>query len=257
MNEINPLDYRTVQQFTHKSEKRTTSASTMLAEHVQKCSGYAAWSGGKDSTVVAHLIATRFPEVPLVWFHSGFEFPETEEYMRSLADIWKLPLTVIYAEPDALTLMEQSGTWNHDAPFNPNVPDFHETLIKRPSEAAHARFGPGEALGLRAEESSGRRALLASNRGAYERKDGTIVCAPLWNWTAVDIEKYYAHNNIPENPVYLKMEKLGVPKDERRAGLVLDGNNLVRSGRATWIRLGWPQLWAELRDRLPRVTEWR
>ena len=39
-----------------------------------------------------------------------------------------------------------------------------------------------------------------------------------------------------------------------RISTVLTGTGLER-GRITWLRAGWPQLYAELQDQLPRLAE--
>lgn len=257
MNVSDPFDEQVIRGMLGNSPERVRKTENMLLEHAQANAGYVAWSGGKDSTVVAHLAVTRQLGLPLVWFHSGLEFPETEEYIHELAAEWNADLVVVRAKPDALTLLEESGFWDHDASTVIADTSFHDVLIRKPSEAAHTRFGPGEALGLRATESAGRRALLASTGGVYARRDGTRVCAPIWAWKDQDVTSYLAEHGVPLNPVYAKQAALGVPPQDQRAGLVLDGNALDRSGRATWIRLGWPNLWADLCDRLPRLTEWR
>lgn len=37
---------------------------------------YVSFSGGKDSTVLLHLVRSEFPEVPAVFCDTGLEFPE-------------------------------------------------------------------------------------------------------------------------------------------------------------------------------------
>ena len=44
---------------------------------------YLGWSGGKDSTVVRHMIRQRWPEVPSVFSNTGLEFPEIQQFVRA------------------------------------------------------------------------------------------------------------------------------------------------------------------------------
>jgi phosphoadenosine phosphosulfate reductase len=236
--------------------RRVTSALTAIEAHLSNHNGYVAWSGGKDSTVVVDLAHRAAPGVPVVWFDSGLEFPETHQYISAVAEQLNLNLHILQCTPDALTVLQQTGTWDHNAALAFDAPDLHETLITRPSLEAHALYGNGEITGLRAEESVGRRALLARGDGAYQRADGSNVLAPIWAWNDRDVNAYLVSRDIPENPVYEKLASLGAPERARRVGLVVDGNN-PEHGRYTYLRHGWPELWAELVRALPRLNEWR
>ena len=48
-----------------------------IAEHLDEHDGFVSWSGGKDSTVVVDLARQVDPHVPIVFFDSGLQFPET------------------------------------------------------------------------------------------------------------------------------------------------------------------------------------
>ena len=47
---------------------------------------YLGWSGGKDSTVVRHLIRQRWPEVPSVYSNTGLEYPEVQRFVKAAKD---------------------------------------------------------------------------------------------------------------------------------------------------------------------------
>ena len=40
------------------------------------------FSGGKDSTVLAHLVHDLYPEVPLVFCNTGLEYPEIQKFAK-------------------------------------------------------------------------------------------------------------------------------------------------------------------------------
>ena len=42
------------------------------------------FSGGKDSTVLAHLVHDLYPEVPLVFANTGLEYPEIQAFARKM-----------------------------------------------------------------------------------------------------------------------------------------------------------------------------
>lgn len=44
---------------------------------------YVSFSGGKDSTVLLHLVRSLFPEVPAVFIDTGLEYPEVRQFVKS------------------------------------------------------------------------------------------------------------------------------------------------------------------------------
>ena len=42
------------------------------------------FSGGKDSTVLAHLVHEYYPDVPLVFANTGLEYPEIQAFARKM-----------------------------------------------------------------------------------------------------------------------------------------------------------------------------
>ena len=42
------------------------------------------FSGGKDSTVLAHLVHDYYPDVPLVFANTGLEYPEIQAFARKM-----------------------------------------------------------------------------------------------------------------------------------------------------------------------------
>jgi 3'-phosphoadenosine 5'-phosphosulfate sulfotransferase (PAPS reductase)/FAD synthetase len=43
---------------------------------------YVSFSGGKDSTVLLHLVRTLYPEVPAVFVDTGLEYPEIRQFVK-------------------------------------------------------------------------------------------------------------------------------------------------------------------------------
>lgn len=48
---------------------------------------YISFSGGKDSTVLRHIIKTMFPDVPAVFVDTGLEYPEIRSFAIDNADV--------------------------------------------------------------------------------------------------------------------------------------------------------------------------
>ena len=251
-----------------------------IAEHLDDHDGYLAFSGGKDSLVALHLTLQVEPNIPVVFFDSGLEYPETYTYITALADTWNLNLEPHRADPPLLTVLAQSGEWDHQQPTRATSQKLRDILIGAPSRAAHEAHGPGEIWGVRADESpkgTGRWSLyynaLSSHvtrdcdgcctntteqrrhhGGLIDRADGTHVFGPIWDWSVEEIWAYIAHHQLPVNPVYDTLRRLGTPEQHLRVSHMIDGA-FLEHGRITRLRRGWPALFEELAHVLPRIRE--
>lgn len=249
-----------------------------IRDHLDHHDGYIAFSGGKDSTVTLHLALRADPNVPVVFFDSGFEFPETYTYIAQLRDSWGLSLHWINARHTTLELLVASRAWQHPGQPDTALPHLFDVLIAEPARRAHQEHGPGELWGVRAAESKGRAALYASalraecahscrgccdtprirrrtHGGLIRRVDGTVAYGPVWDWSDKDVWAYLHRNRLPINPVYERLRAIGAPPHFQRVSHVLDGTRL-QHGRVTFLRRGWPDLFEDLAQVLPRLREY-
>jgi len=246
-----------------------------IADHLNTYDGYVAFSGGKDSVATLHLALQVDTNVPVVFFDSGLEYPETYRYITDLTAAWHLNIDIIPADMTVLQILIADGSWDHHA-TQTRTPDLFDALIAKPAHEAHTRHGPGELWGVRAAESAGRRAAYGKalrtetqhckccpspaiqrlrHGGLIRRQDGTIAYGPIWDWSTEAVWVYLQRNHIPPNPVYAKLEALGAPEASRRVTYMIDANHLEH-GRAVWLKRGWPTLYQRLCQYLPRLTEW-
>ena len=137
--------------------KAIADITVRIESHLAGHDGYLAFSGGKDSLVILDRARRVAPEVPVVFFDSGLDYPETYDYLTELAHTWRLDLHCIPTDPPLLQVLADSGLWNHTALTDgaaAAMVDLHAALITEPARRAHALLGPGELWGMRADESA-------------------------------------------------------------------------------------------------------
>lgn len=62
------------------------------------------FSGGKDSTVLLHLVRSIFPDVPAVFCNTGLEYPEVVRHVHSIDNV-----TIIRPEMTYKEVLEKYG----------------------------------------------------------------------------------------------------------------------------------------------------
>lgn len=231
-----------------------------IEAHLERYDGYLPFSGGKDSLVVLHLALQVDPNVPVAFFNSGTEFPQTLDYLDALSSAWGLNLHVYHARIPLLNYLDATGAWAYDRPIVTTGFTLRDNLIDEPASRAHHDHGAGELWGVRAAESHSRTMTYRNARahgdapGQIRRTDGTVAYCPIWDWSTEQVWTYIRARHLPTNPVYDILRRLGAPEHHQRVGPMIDGDHLT-SGRATWLKRGWPAEFEHLATVLPRLRE--
>lgn len=219
-----------------------------LAEHKRWA---VTFSGGKDSTVVLHLVRSVAPDTPAIFIDSGAEFPETLEFVAGVPNV-----LVVHAEMSLLDMYRQVGDYGAktgDTQYYWRAEAVKEVMIKEPLARAVATLGvQGTFTGLRAQESKGRARFVSTHAQPWQEKSGRWRCEPICDWTTQDVWAYIAAQGMPYNPVYDKLARLGAPREEWRVAPYA-GSTSISRGRWATLKRGWPELWQRFANEFPHV----
>lgn len=172
---------------------------------------YVSVSGGKDSTVMHHLVAQRcgHDEVDVFSFDWGLrDVPGIEEHVHDLVE--QFGGTLIRRTSDKVTDPERFAN------------DEHHGMAGIMGWVSHLRdergWGAG-LLGIRAEESPGRAERYSGDPPTHH--DGTqITVAPIHQLTTADVWAYIVEHDLPYHDLYDKQGALYDRIDARENRLV-------------------------------------
>ncbi len=102
---------------------------------------YVSFSGGKDSTVLAHLVHDLYPEVPLVFSNTGLEYPEIQTFARKMGAAIvrpKLMFSEVISKYGYPIISKEVGTTIYEARVHN---DRHNAWIRR-NELTGTRINP-------------------------------------------------------------------------------------------------------------------
>lgn len=193
---------------------------------------YVSYSGGKDSTVLLHLVRSLYPDVVAVYSDTGLEFPEIRSFVKETENvIWVKPkmnfkdviknygypiiskeiaLTIEYARKESKWAIQKlNGEYttygNHkkykflvDAPFKISS-QCCMIMKKKPLKEFGHKTGLKPFIGTMASEG-GMRESAYKKTGCNSFDNGQSV--PLGFWTEKDIWDYIKLYNLPYSKIY-------------------------------------------------------
>ena len=200
---------------------------------------YVSFSGGKDSTVLLHLVRELYPDVEAVFVNTGLEYPEIQRFVKTFDNVkilypkktfkqviseYGYPLigkeiakNVYYAKKGsqwAVNKMNGDCTYNgkksryNYEKWKPLMDmDFGissfccDYMKKEPAHKYEHDTGKKPILATMADESRMReQAWLRTGCNAFESEHQ--ISKPMSFWTEQDVLRYIAENNLEIAPVY-------------------------------------------------------
>jgi len=242
---------------------------------------YVAFSGGKDSSVMLHLVmeqaVARSRKVAVMYIDFEAQYAETITHVQQMYDAYRdnidphwicIPMLL----RNALTNYEPRWTcWDsakrdlwirskpaaykdeRDYPFAVPGMEFEEFIV-----LFGEWYGAGELtagfIGIRAQESLHRYCAVATwekrdlmfrgQRWTTRIVDDVYNCYPIYDWLTEDIWRYHAqYQHLPYNRIYDKMQMAGVPLSQQRLCQPFGDDQR----RGLWLyHILEPQTWARL-----------
>lgn len=231
--------------FRHRVEKAKYLTALALSKMENP---YIAFSTGKDSVVVADLVWRQDPNVPAVYFDADCAFPESKKlldrYEAAGRQIVRWP-----CEP-FLEIFRRAG----GPTSNQCEKETMDSTVYRPIKSLLAKYHfDGVFLGLRSEESQGRRKLVkVQGQLFWQKRDALWECLPIANWAYEDVWAYIVSQNIDYCTAYDRLMELGVPPEDCRLSYWA-GETKRRWGRWAILKRGWPELFNRFAAEFPEV----
>ena len=215
---------------------------------------YVAFSGGKDSSVMLHLVMDeairRGRKVAVMFIDFEAQYAETVKHIHEMFELYKdhidphwitvpmllrnavtnyEPRWVCWDESKRDSWVREKPEWSKreaDYPFCLPEMEFEEFIV-----LFGEWYGQGQKcagfIGIRAQESLHRYCAVAT----WEKRDlmfdnhrwttkivaETYNIYPIYDWLSEDIWRYHAKNpDKPHNHIYDKMQMAGVPLSQQR-----------------------------------------
>ena len=198
---------------------------------------YVAFSGGKDSTVLKHIVDSMYDDVPALFVNTGLEFPEIQKFAMSQKNVvtvrpemrfdevlkkYGYPVVSKSVSHNIATARRcPEGNVAKNIVFNPDKSGFYNQykwrflteapflvsdnccyeMKKKPSKVYAKETGRKPILGTLASESKLRyQSWLKNGCNAFDAKNQSSQ--PLSFWTEQDILHYLKKYNVPYCSVY-------------------------------------------------------
>ena len=156
-----------------------------------------AFSGGKDSTVVLHLVRKVAPEVPAQFCNTGVENPLTLQFMKTVPNVIELKPKKTFWEIVDKHGLPKPKAGKHKGNICCNWLKEYPARDYNKEHVVDLIF-----TGITAAESNQRKIFFKWKGPYYLKREGWYKCHPIWDWTEKEVWEYIRANNLPYNKIY-------------------------------------------------------
>ena len=187
---------------------------------------YVSFSGGKDSTVLKHIVDSIYNDVPAVFVNTGLEYPEIQKFVRDVkAGKWDCFNTDVEIIRPQMRFDEVIKKYGYPV-ITKRVADTLRYAKRNIKFAKQTQRVPITAQ--MADESVQRRTQwIQHGCNAFDKKEP--ISNPLSFWTEQDVLRYIKEYNVPYCPVY--GEIVYTDADGFEYGQTLTGDGVLTTTR--------------------------
>ena len=204
------------------SPKKIQKSIQTIRDFIEKGSAYASISWGKDSTVLAHLIAFNKIKIPLVWIRIN---PICNPDCILVRDAFLKKYDCDYFEEDVNLHPDIEGKYHAS-----------NSLELGFANAGKSLNATRYITGIRGAESGIRK--LRQKKYGYETAN---TLAPITYWSTQDVFSYLAKYDVPTHPAYAMSMGGTIDRNHIRVSSV-GGKRGSNMGRAEWEKLYYPDI---------------
>lgn len=189
-------------------EQKLAETGSIIEHHLEEFNGKCviSFSGGKDSTLVLHLVRQIDPEIEVVFNDTGVEYPETRDFVQSLENLWQLKLITVPPLKTFWQCWDEYGTRRKKSGQHKRLARCCYWLKEKPMILAIRQHGwLGMFTGNTAVENR-QRMFVAKHKGTCYHNKQWNLCKihPILWWTEEEVWAYTKDNLLPVNPLYAK-----------------------------------------------------